>query len=187
MRSISSRIEVTTALNSMPIEPSSRAGLTMTGKREVVREIEAAAERAREHRRVDAVELEDLLRDRLVLRVEQAVRSGAGEALAEQLEVGGDAVVRGVVAGERFGQVEDQIAIQLREGVQAFRRSVEDVEVGVVPELAERLGDFVLDFFLVERARQRRLVGGGARRLPAPPSDRRGRRLSVCPKCADYS
>ena len=31
MRSISSRIELTTALNSMPIEPSSRAGFTMTG------------------------------------------------------------------------------------------------------------------------------------------------------------
>ena len=31
IRSISSRIELTTALNSMPIEPSSRAGLTMTG------------------------------------------------------------------------------------------------------------------------------------------------------------
>ena len=27
-------------------------------------------------------------------------------------------------------------------------------------QLAERVGDFVLDFFLVERARQRRLVGG---------------------------
>ena len=78
---------------------------------EVVREVEAAAKRAREDRRVDAVELEDLLGDRLVLRVEQAVRAGAGEALVDQLEVGGDAVVGGVVAGERLGEVEDEIAV----------------------------------------------------------------------------
>jgi hypothetical protein len=39
IRSISSRMDDTTALNSMPIEPSSRAGLTMTGNSEVVREI----------------------------------------------------------------------------------------------------------------------------------------------------
>ena len=32
--------------------------------------------------------------------------------------------------------------------------------VALVAELAERVGDFVLDFFLVEGARQRRLVGG---------------------------
>ncbi len=42
-------------------------------------------------------------------------------------------------------------------------------------QLAERLGDFVLDFFLVERARQRRLVGGALadvfRLLPAVVED----------------
>ena len=129
-------------------------------EREVVREIQPAAERAREHRRMDAVELEDLLRDRLVLRVEQAVRAGTGEALVEQFEVGGETVVRGVVAGERFGEVEDEIDIQLREAVQALDRSVEDVAIGLVTEFAQRLGDFVLDFFLVEGARERRLVGG---------------------------
>ena len=71
--------------------------------------------------------------------------------------------------------------------VQALGRSVEHVERRLVSELAQRVGDFVLDFFLVERARQRRLVGRGGSRRPAPPSDRRGRRHSVCPKCADYS
>ena len=149
---------------------------------EVVREVEAAAVRAGEHRRVDAVELEDLLRDRLVLRVEQAVRAGAGEPLVDQLEVGGDAVVGGVVAGERLGEVEDQIALHPRQRVQALERSVEHVQRRLVPELAERVGDFVLDFLLVERARQRRLVRGAAAALPALPSDRRGRRCSVCPQ-----
>ena len=127
IRSISSRIEVTKALNSMPIEPSSRAGLTITGNVEVVREVQAAAERAREDRRVDAVELENLFRHRLVLRVEQAMRAGPGEALAEQLEIRGDAVVGGVVPGERLGQVEHEIAIELGEAVQALGRSVEHV------------------------------------------------------------
>ncbi len=103
------------------------------------------------------------------------MRSRAGESLVDQLEVGRDAVVGGVVAGERLGEVEDQIAVHPRERVQALGRAVEDVQRRVVPELAERVGDFVLDFFLVERARQRRLVGGrGAgllRLLPAIVED----------------
>ena len=42
--------------------------------------------------------------------------------------------------------------------------------VAVVTQLAERVGDFVLDFFLVEGARQRRLVGrGGVVFLLLPP------------------
>ena len=42
-----------------------------------------------------------------------------------------------------------------------LERAVEHVQRRLVTELAERLGDFVLDFFLVERSRQRRLLGGG--------------------------
>ena len=80
-------------------------------------------------------------------------------------------VVGRVVAGERLGEVEDEIAIHARQRVQPLGRPVEDVEGRLVPELDERLGDFVLDFFLVERARQRRLVGrtrGGVFRLLPP-------------------
>ena len=128
IRSISSRMDDTTALNSIPIEPSSRAGLTMTGKFEVVRKVEAPAERARKHRRVQAVELEDLLGDGLVLRVEQAVRAGAGDPLVDELEIRGDGVVGGVVAGERLGEIEDEIAIEARQRVQPLGRSIEDVE-----------------------------------------------------------
>src|SRR5688572_20363637 len=107
---------------------------------------------------MDAVELQDLLRDALVLREKKAVGSGAGEALLNQLEIGGNAVVSRIVAAERFGEVENQIAIDARQRVQPFERSVENVERRVVAELAERFGNFLLDFFLVQRPRERCLV-----------------------------
>ena len=140
---------------------------------EVVRKVEASAIRAREHRRVDPVELEDLLRDRLVLRVHQPVRAGAGEAFPDQLEVGGDAEIREVVAGERLGEVEHEVAVHPREGVEALDRSVEAVQGRVVSELAERFDDLVLDFSLVERPRQRRALGPAVvvRLLPAIVDD----------------
>ena len=142
----------------MPIEPSSRAGLTMTGKLQVVREIEPAAERLGEDRRVDAVEREDLLRDRLVLRQHQAVRARAGVVLADQLEEAGDLEVGGVVVGKRLGQVEHQVAFDPRQRQQALRRAVELVHHRLVTELGQRLGDLLLDFLLVERAGDRRLL-----------------------------
>ena len=141
----------------MPIEPSSRAGLTMTGKGEVVREIQAPAERAREDRRVNAVKLENLLRDGLVLRIQQPVRARAREPLAEEFEIARDAVVRSVVPGKRLGKIEDQVAVGPRQRVQALGGPVEDVQRGIVTELAQRLGNFILDFFLVEGPRQRGL------------------------------
>ena len=126
MRSISSLIDETTALNSMPIDPSSRIGFTMTGKCSSSRERQAAAERAREHGRRDAVEREDLLRDALVLREHQAVAAGAGKRLADELEIRGDVVVGGVVAAERLAEIEDDVAIELRRaraGSSAIRRA----------------------------------------------------------------
>ena len=120
-----------------------------------MREIEPAAIRPREDRRVQAVKLENLLGDGLVLRVEQAVRSRAGEPLVDQLEIRRDAGVGAVVAGERLGEIEDEIAVHARDRMEALDRSVEAVQGGGVAKLAERVGDFVLDFFLVERARQR--------------------------------
>ena len=126
IRSISSRIELTTALNSMPIEPSSRAGLTMTGNSRSCEK----SRRPRNERAKTGVWMpwnsRIFLATALSCAVEQAVRSRAGEALVEQLEVGGDAVVGGVVAGERLGQVEHQIAVHARQRVEALDRSVED-------------------------------------------------------------
>src|SRR5207342_2139890 len=90
-------------------------GLDDDGELEVVRKVEASPKRSREDRRMDAVELEDLLGVRLFLSVQQTVRSRTGESLVDQLQVGGDTVISGVVAGEGLSQVEDQIALHSRE------------------------------------------------------------------------
>ena len=69
IRSISSRIDDDDGVELDADRAVLARRLDDDRKLEVVREIEPAAERPREHRRVDAVELEDLLRHRLVLRV----------------------------------------------------------------------------------------------------------------------
>jgi hypothetical protein len=135
------------------------------GEFQIVREVETPAERPGEDGRVDAVKLEQLLGDGLVLREHQPVRSRAGEPLADQLEVRGDAVISEVVAAERLCEIENEIALHARERVEALDRSVEYVRRRVVTELAERVGNFVLDFFLVECARQRRLLRRRGSRL----------------------
>jgi hypothetical protein len=84
------------------------------------------------------------------------VRTGAGEPLGDQFQIRRDARVGGVVAREGFRQIEDEIAVQARERVEALDRSVEAVKRRVMTEFAERVGNFVFDFLLVERARQRR-------------------------------
>ena len=127
--------------------------------------IQAAAERARKHRRVDPVELENLFGDRLVLPVQEPARPGARDPLPQQLEIRGNAVVSGVVSAERFREIEDEIAVDAGQRVKRLRRSVEQVQRRVVSELAQRFRDFVLDFFLVERAGQRPLVRGWCIRL----------------------
>ena len=130
------------------------------GKFEIVREIETAAIEPRKHRRVNAMEFENLFRDRLVLRVQETVRACAGEPLSDQFEIRRDCRVSGVVASERFGKVEDEIAFHARERVQALRRSVQTMQRRGVPQLDQRIAHFVFDFLLVERAGQRRLLAG---------------------------
>ena len=124
-------------------------------KLQVVREIEPAAEALGEHRRVDAVKREDLLRDRLVLRQHQAVGAGAGVFLAEQLQERRDLEIGGVVVGERLGEVEHEIAVDAGQAEQALLGAIELVHHRLVAELGERLGDLLLDLFLVERAAPR--------------------------------
>src|ERR1051325_3615185 len=70
------------------------------GELKVVGKIEAASVALRKGRRVDAVEREDLLRNRLVLREHQAVRARACVLLANELEIAGDFEVGGVVPVE---------------------------------------------------------------------------------------
>ena len=110
---------------------------------DVVGVLGAAAEHRGEVRGVDAVEREDLLGQRLVLREVQAVRAGAGVAPPEQLQERRHVRVVAVVPRERLDQVEDQVGLGLGDLDQARRRAVEAQEHGVVAVLLERLVDFL--------------------------------------------
>ena len=92
------------------------------------------------------------------------------KSLADELEIRGDVVVGGVVAGERFAEVENEIAVELGQGVEALQRAVELVQRRLVLELRERVDDFVFDFFLVERADERRFAVRARRRLLQAPT-----------------
>src|SRR6185436_13381367 len=104
-------------------------------ERDVVRMLGTPAVHGGEVGRVDAVEREDLLGERLVLRQVETVRAGAGELAAEQLEKGGDVRVVAVLARKRLDQVEDQVGLRLRELDQALRGAVEAKEDGTVAGL----------------------------------------------------
>jgi hypothetical protein len=125
---------------------------------QVVREIETAAEGFRKDRRVDAMKLEDLLREGFVLRHHQAVRARSGVILANEFEKAGDLEVGRVVAGKRLGQVEHQVAFHPRQRQQALRRPVELVHRRLVTKLGEGVGDLFFHFLLVQRAGDRRLL-----------------------------
>ena len=80
-------------------------------ERDVVGVVELAPVGGREEGRPDAVEGEDLLGERLVLRQVERVGPGARVGASEQVEVRGDVHVLGVVAGVGLGQVEEQVGI----------------------------------------------------------------------------
>ena len=61
---------------------------------------------------------------------------------------------------ERLAEVEDEVAVELGERVQALQRAVELVQRRLVAELGQRVDDFLLDFLLVEGADERRLAVG---------------------------
>ena len=94
-------------------------------KVDVVRPVEAAPVDGREIGRADAVEGEDLLGDRLVLREVEPVRAGAGVGDPEEIEVGGDVDVLGVVARVGLGEVENQVEIGARERLQRAGAAVQ--------------------------------------------------------------
>jgi hypothetical protein len=85
---------------------------------QVVRPVEAPAMHGGEIRRPDPVEGEDLLGERLVLREVEAARPGAVYFLCSRVEVGGEVDVLGVVAGPRLGEVEDQVALEIGQGLE---------------------------------------------------------------------
>ena len=56
-------------------------------------------------------------------------------ALVDELEVRGDGVVGGVVAGERLGEVEDEVAVDARERVQDLGEPSSTCSVASCPSL----------------------------------------------------
>src|SRR5205085_3792575 len=92
---------------------------------DVVRMIEPAAIRGGEERRTDTVEGEHLFGDGLVLRQEVAVRPGARVGQADEVEVGGNVHLLGVVAGVGLGEVEYQVSAAFVERVQRGRPPIQ--------------------------------------------------------------
>ena len=157
----------------MPIDPSSEVGLTISGKEMSWEWSSLSAIRRREERRLDSVEREDLLGERLVLGEVHRVRSGPRVVEVEELQVGRDVHVLRVVAGVGLGQVEDEVRVELRERDERLLGAVEHLVERLVPELAQGLEDLLAVRLL-------------ALLLPALPADgflrrRLGRRLLLFP------
>ena len=120
--------------------------------------IETPAVRARKDRRVQSMDSRIFFATSLVLRVEQTVRAGAVKRFAISSR-SRDARVRRVVAGKRLAR--------LKTRSQSMRASAAG-SWWIRPAVQRRLGpslpiasaDLVLDFFLVERTRQRRFLAG---------------------------
>src|SRR5262245_46637073 len=94
----------------------------------VVGKREPSAKGPREHWRMNSMERKDLLGDGLVLRQHQAVAAGAGNPLADELEVRCDVEVGRIVPGEGLGEVEHEIAIEPGGGMQALDRAIKLVD-----------------------------------------------------------
>ncbi len=160
IRSISSLIELTTALNSMPIEPSSRAGLTMTGK------CRSWEKSSRPRKLLANTGVWMPWNAKIFFATALSCASirpcvpvpvyffPSSSRNAGNLEVGR------VVVRKRLGEVEHQVAFEPGEAEQALQRPVELVEDRLVAELGQRFGDLLLDLLLVERAHDGRLLGG---------------------------
>ncbi len=81
----------------------------------------AAGPHDREVRHRHAVVGEQLLRQRLVARQDQAARVAAGVGQAQQLQVADDVLIEGGDAGERLQQVEDDVRLERRDGGRGCR------------------------------------------------------------------
>ena len=162
MRSISSRMELTTALNSMPIEPSSRAGFTMTGN---CRSCEKSR-RPRNDLAKTGVWTPWKAKIFLAIALSCASISPCVPEPVYRLPISSrkPAILKSAVSSSANDSVRLNTRSHSRRASaeQALGRAVELVLDGLVPELDERLGHFVLDLLLVEGARDGRLVGGRA-------------------------
>src|SRR5215471_19065712 len=104
---------------------------------------------------MNPVEGEDLFRDCLILGEHQPMRARAGVLLPEKLEKRRYLEISGVIVGERFAEIEDQVAVDSRQREEAFDRAVDLVKHWLVTEFDEGLVDFLFNFFLVERTNDR--------------------------------
>ena len=103
----------TTDACEMPADASKNSDLTISGKcrRFGERGLAPAPDDGEVGHR-DAVIGEELLRQRLVARQDQAARIAAGVGQAQQLEVADDVLVERRDAGERLHQVEDDVRLE---------------------------------------------------------------------------
>ncbi len=117
-------------------------GFDDDGKLQVVGKIKSSAIALGERGRVDAMEGEDLLGERLVLGQGQPDRWRAGVALAEELEQRGDILLLLVDPGDRLADVEDRIAAVLGKRTGQRRRVRRRRKP---PHLMAPLGEHALD------------------------------------------
>ena len=113
-----------------------------------------------EDRGVDAVKREDFLRHGLVLGEHHAVGAGTCVPPPDQVQKRANLEVGRVIVRKGLRQVEDEVAIRFGEAEQALLGTVQLVEDRFVAKLRQRVRNFLLDFFLVERPDDRRFVGG---------------------------
>ena len=130
----------------MPADDSKNTDLTMSGKRS--RRGSFGRRPSADHREVGhrhAMVSEELLRQRLVARQNQAARIAAGVRQVQQLEVADDVLVEGGDARERLQQVEHDVRIErLHRGADAAQVVVHAAHAHLVPDLAQRLDDVEL-------------------------------------------
>ena len=111
------------------------------------------------------MELEDLLRERLVLREVQGVRAGARVRPAEQIEKRRDVHVARVVARVRLGEVEREVRAVAHDRNERRVGAVENLIERVVPELSERVENLLTIEFRVPAPRTRLPLSRLGRRL----------------------
>src|SRR5690242_5358955 len=97
--------------------------------------LDAPAIRSRKERRLDTVKGKHLFGRGLILGQEMGVRATAGVANSEQVHVGRNVHLFGVVARKGFREVENQICATLGKRSQTLRRAVEHLIKGLMAEL----------------------------------------------------
>ena len=113
----------TTDACEMPVDASKNSDLTISGNVQPLGQRRLAAgpnDRELGHR--NAVIREQLLRERLVAREDEAARIAAGVGQAQQLEIADDVLIEGRDAGKRLHQVEDDVRLEEPGGRRGCRR-----------------------------------------------------------------